>query len=168
MQVAPLLATKCATPLGSLTLITDEQVVLAAGFSSLEELRTKLADADGSREIKRSKSLSWLTDLVVDYFEGDIDAFNSLKVRQPGNEFSQSAWRAMRKIRSGTVISYATLAKRAGSPSAVRAAGTACGRNAIAPIIPCHRIIRTDGTLGNYGYGLSKKRWLLRHEGAID
>ncbi len=60
------------------------------------------------------------------------------------------------------------LAQKAGSPAAVRAAGTACGRNAIAPIIPCHRIIRSDGSLGNYGYGVGKKSWLLRHEGAID
>jgi methylated-DNA-[protein]-cysteine S-methyltransferase len=50
----------------------------------------------------------------------------------------------------------------------VRAAGTACGRNAIAPFIPCHRIIRSDGAIGNYGYGSAKKIWLLRHEKAID
>ena len=74
----------------------------------------------------------------------------------------------MRKIPSGKVITYQTLARKAGSPAAVRAAGTACGRNAIAPIIPCHRIIRSDGSLGNYGYGVGKKSWLLRHEGAID
>jgi methylated-DNA-[protein]-cysteine S-methyltransferase len=65
-------------------------------------------------------------------------------------------------------MSYAQLAEQAGSPAAVRAAGSACGRNVIAPLIPCHRIIRSDGTLGNYGYGAEKKSWLLRHEGAID
>jgi methylated-DNA-[protein]-cysteine S-methyltransferase len=114
--------------------------------------------------------LQWLTDLVEDYFDGDINAFDGsdLKVRQAGSDFSQRAWRAMRKIRTGKVISYAELAAKIGSPAAVRAAGSACGRNAIAPMIPCHRIIRSDGTLGNYGYGLDKKSWLLRHEGAIE
>ncbi len=74
----------------------------------------------------------------------------------------------MRKIPAGKVITYADLAAKSGSPAAVRAAGSACGRNAIAPIIPCHRIIRSDGSLGNYGYGIRKKEWLLRHEGVTD
>ena len=112
--------------------------------------------------------MQWLLDAVADYFDGDIDAFDRLQVRQPGSAFSQKAWRAMRKIPSGKIITYSQLAAKAGSPAAVRAAGTACGRNAIAPIIPCHRIIRSDGSLGNYGYGVSKKSWLLRHEGAIE
>lgn len=163
----PLLHTKVATPIGSLHLISDEQVLVAAGFSSVAELKTKLSSDDAKRAIKAGTNLKWLTEIVENYFDGDFDAFNTLKVRQPGNEFSQNAWRAMRKIPSGKVISYATLAKRAGSPAAVRAAGTACGRNAIAPIIPCHRIVRSDGKLGNYGYGVSKKEWLLRHEQAI-
>lgn len=88
-------------------------------------------------------------------------------MRQPGASFSQAAWKAMRKVRAGKVISYADLAKRAGSPEAVRAAGTACGKNLIAPIIPCHRIVKTGGALGNYGYGLDSKEWLLRHEGFL-
>ena len=73
----------------------------------------------------------------------------------------------MRKIPAGKTWSYAELAKRAGSVDAVRAAGSACARNLIAPIIPCHRVVKTGGALGNYGYGLEVKEWFLRHEGAL-
>jgi len=73
----------------------------------------------------------------------------------------------MRKVKGGKVLSYADLADRAGSPAAVRAAGSACAKNAIALVVPCHRIVKTGGALGNYAYGLSKKEWLLRHEGAL-
>lgn len=70
----------------------------------------------------------------------------------------------MMKVKAGKVISYAELAERAGSPAAVRAAGSACAKNAIVLIVPCHRIVKTGGALGNYAYGLDKKGWLLRHE----
>ena len=73
----------------------------------------------------------------------------------------------MRKIPVGKTMSYAEIAKRAGSPDAVRAAGSACARNLIAPIVPCHRVVKSGGALGNYGYGLESKEWLLRHEGAL-
>jgi methylated-DNA-[protein]-cysteine S-methyltransferase len=73
----------------------------------------------------------------------------------------------MRKVKGGKVLSYADLADRAGSPAAVRAAGSACAKNAIVLVVPCHRIVKTGGALGNYAYGLVKKEWLLRHEGAL-
>jgi methylated-DNA-[protein]-cysteine S-methyltransferase len=73
----------------------------------------------------------------------------------------------MRKVSPGKLISYAELAKRAGSPDAVRAAGSACARNLVALVVPCHRIVKTGGNLGNYAYGLKAKEWLLRHEGAL-
>ena len=164
----PLTQVTTKTPLGSLYLICDEQILIAAGFSNFAALHEKLSIEDRGRKIFVGKNTRWLTDIVADYFDGDLDAFNSLEVRQPGSGFSQKAWRAMRRIPSGKVITYSNLAQKVGSPAAVRAAGTACGRNAIAPIIPCHRIIRSDGTVGNYGYGVQKKIWLLRHEGAIE
>ena len=73
----------------------------------------------------------------------------------------------MKKVKAGKVISYSELAKRAGSPAAVRAAGSACAKNAIVLIVPCHRIVKIGGALGNYAYGLEKKEWLLRHEGVL-
>jgi methylated-DNA-[protein]-cysteine S-methyltransferase len=73
----------------------------------------------------------------------------------------------MRKVKAGKVISYSELAERAGSPTAVRAAGSACAKNAIVLVVPCHRIVKSGGALGNYAYGLNKKEWLLRHEAAL-
>ena len=100
-------------------------------------------------------------------FRSDIAAINGISVRQDGENFSQASWRAMRKVAAGKTISYADLAKRAGSPEAVRAAGSACARNLIALVVPCHRIVKSGGQLGNYAYGLKSKEWLLRHENAI-
>ena len=71
----------------------------------------------------------------------------------------------MRKISAGKTMSYSDIAERAGSPAAVRAAGSACANNAIMLVVPCHRVVKTGGALGNYAYGVSKKEWLLRHEG---
>jgi methylated-DNA-[protein]-cysteine S-methyltransferase len=163
----PLLLTAIATPVGSLNIIADQHVVLAANLSSLKSLKESLSTQDAQQEIKSVSRIPIISDLIKDYFDGDIEALNSLEVRQPGAPFSQAAWKAMKKVKAGSVISYADLAKRAGSPSAVRAAGSACAKNAIVLIVPCHRIVKTGGALGNYAYGLNKKEWLLRHEGAL-
>ena len=77
----------------------------------------------------------------------------------------QSCWKELRKIKGGKVLSYAQLAKNAGNAKAVRAAGSACAKNLIAPFVPCHRVIKTSGEIGNYGFGVSLKRALLEHEG---
>jgi len=155
------------TPIGSLNLIADQHILLAANFSTLKALKESLSADDSIREIKSVAKIPVITDLINDYFDGDIAAINSIQVRQPGAPFSQAAWKAMKKVRPGKVISYSDLAERAGSPAAIRAAGSACAKNAIVLVVPCHRIVKTGGALGNYAYGLSKKEWLLNHEGAL-
>ncbi len=160
-------ASTLKTPVGTLYLIADDQVLLGAGFISLEYLIKKLDDKDSEREIKNIKQIAKISDLIFDYFDGDLTAINSIEVRQPGAKFSQNVWKSLRKIPVGKTWSYAELAKKSGSPDAVRAAGTACGNNLIAPIIPCHRVVKSGGALGNYGYGVKIKEWLLRHEGAL-
>jgi methylated-DNA-[protein]-cysteine S-methyltransferase len=162
-----LLLSSLSTPIGNLNLIADQHIVLAANLSTLKALKESLGGDDSAHEIKSVAKIPVITDLINDYFDGDISALNSLQVRQPGAPFSQAAWKAMKKVKPGTAISYADLAERAGSPAAVRAAGSACAKNAIVLIVPCHRIVKTGGALGNYAYGLSKKEWLLRHEGAL-
>jgi len=89
-------------------------------------------------------------------------------VRQPGGAFQQQVWDVMRRIPPGQTWSYAELAAKAGNPDAARAAGSACARNLVAPFVPCHRVVRTDGSLGGYYYGLDVKEWLLAHEGRPD
>ena len=163
----PLLLSTVTTPIGNLNLIADEHILLAANLSSLKALKESLSQEDSKKEIKSVSRIPIVTDLIGDYFDGDISAMDAIHVRQPGASFSQAAWKAMKKVKAGKVISYGELAERAGSPAAVRAAGSACAKNAIVLIVPCHRIVKTGGALGNYAYGLDKKEWLLRHEGAL-
>ncbi|MFM7623992.1 MAG: methylated-DNA--[protein]-cysteine S-methyltransferase [Actinomycetota bacterium] len=155
------------TPIGTLFLISHEHMLLASGFSNFKELSNQLEVEDQVRESKEVKRIPIVSDLIEDYLQGDLKALDGISVRQPGERFSQSAWKAMRKVSPGNTISYGELAKKAGSPDAVRAAGSACARNLIALVVPCHRIVKTGGALGNYAYGLDVKEWLLRHEGAL-
>ena len=155
------------TPVGNIYLIADSGILIAAGFKSLNSLQNRLSPSDKLRKIEPIEKIPKISKLIDYYFEGRLDALNLIQVRQPGAQFSQKVWKVMRAIPVGMTISYAQLAKKAGSPAAFRAAGTACGNNLIAPIIPCHRIIKSDGTLGNYGYGVAIKEKLLRLEGAI-
>ncbi len=162
-----LFITTSKTPIGNLNLIADEHVLLGANLSNISALKAGLDVADQIREIKVVKSIPIISDLISDYFDGDISAINGISVRQPGATFSQAAWKVMRKVKAGAVISYADLADRAGSSAAVRAAGSACAKNGIMLVVPCHRIVKSGGALGNYAYGVNKKEWLLRHEGAL-
>ena len=155
------------TPVGNIYLIADNGILIAAGFKSMNSLQNRLSPSDKLRKIEPIEKIPKISKLIDNYFEGHLDALNLIQVRQPGAQFSQKVWKVMRAIPVGMTISYAQLAKKAGSPAAFRAAGTACGNNLIAPIIPCHRIIKSDGTLGNYGYGVAIKEKLLRLEGAI-
>ena len=162
-----LLRTTLKTPVGALSLISREHILIAAGFTSQDELLSSISKQDRQLESKKVSQIPIISDLVSDYFDGDLRALDGIKVDQEGEKFSQSAWRVMRKISPGRNLTYADLAKRAGSEDAVRAAGSACARNLIALVVPCHRIVKTGGALGNYAYGLKYKQWLLSHEGAL-
>lgn len=101
------------------------------------------------------------------YFSGEIGALDTVPVELNGTPFQKNVWQALRRIPSGTTISYAELAKRIGDPAAVRAVGTANGANPVAVIVPCHRVIGSNGRLTGYGGGLDRKQWLLEHEGVV-
>ena len=161
----PLLISQFKSPIGVLNLIADDQVLLGLNLSNVKALKEGLSQDDYQKGFKEVSKIAVITDLLSDYFAGDIDAINGIVVRQPGAQFSQAAWKAMRKVKAGKTLSYADLADRSGSIAAVRAAGSACAKNAIALVVPCHRIVKTGGALGNYAYGVNKKEWLLRHEG---
>ncbi|RYD87917.1 MAG: methylated-DNA--[protein]-cysteine S-methyltransferase, partial [Sphingomonadales bacterium] len=82
-----------------------------------------------------------------------------------GTAFQEAVWNALRAIPAGETLSYAQLAAAAGNPGAVRAAGTACGANPVAIVVPCHRVQRADGSVGGYAWGPDRKRALLKREG---
>ena len=162
-----LLITSRSTPIGTLNLIADGELLLGANLSSVRALKDGLDSIYKGSDFREVSRIPIISDLISDYFDGDTTAINAIKVSQPGGSFSQSAWKSMRKVRPGKVISYAQLAENSGSPKAIRAAGSACAKNAIVLVVPCHRIVKTGGALGNYAYGISKKEWLLRHEGLL-
>jgi methylated-DNA-[protein]-cysteine S-methyltransferase len=101
------------------------------------------------------------------YFQGSPTDFAALPLDPQGTPFQLRVWQELRRIPRGQAISYKELAERVGKPKACRAVGQANGRNPIPLIIPCHRVIAADGGLGGYSSGLERKRWLLRHEGAM-
>ena len=106
-----------------------------------------------------------LEDILGRYFGGNLAALDTVPVELNGTPFQKRVWQALRRIPFGSTISYAELARRIGSPSAIRAVGTANGANPVAVIVPCHRVIGSDGSLTGYGGGLDRKQWLLSHEG---
>ena len=104
-------------------------------------------------------------DQLAEYFGGDRREFD-LPLAPRGTDFEKRVWEHLRKIPHGKTISYRELAARVGNPSAYRAVGRANGRNPIAIVIPCHRVIGVDGSLTGYGGGISLKAALLKHEEA--
>lgn len=157
--------TKVMTPIGTFTIVGRGKTVLASGFTeNADELISLMhpylraaADADGDLEP--------VTDAVTAYFDGDVHAIDTVDVEQrSGGKFLEHAWDTLRAVEPGESVTYTDLAEKAGRPSAIRGAAQACARNSAALFVPCHRIIRTDGSLGGYRWGLDAKRWLLAHE----
>lgn len=158
--------TTLTTPVGPWTATVDERgVVVAAGFCDAVTLLARLGRGPDDAGVTHVADLGPVTAAMRSYLAGDADALHGLDVRQPGGEFQQQVWQRMREIPPGQTWTYAQLASKSGRSAAVRAVGTACARNLVAPIVPCHRVVRSDGSLGGYYYGLSTKRWLLTHEG---
>ena len=158
-----LTATTEPTPYGLMTIISSGRTVHVAAFDQpIDGLRAKLPSHLRAVEVRDDDSDAAAA--LRAYLAGDVDALDSVTVEQPGGEYHSAVWRVMRMIPPGTTVSYAELAARAGAPRAVRAAASACARNAACLFVPCHRVVRSDGTLGGYFYGLDTKRRLLEHE----
>jgi methylated-DNA-[protein]-cysteine S-methyltransferase len=101
-----------------------------------------------------------------DYFAGGLNLLDGIRVDTGGTPFQRRVWQVLRTIPAGQAWSYLDVARRVGAPDAVRAVGAANGANPVAIVVPCHRVIGSDGRLTGYGGGLDRKRWLLAHEGA--
>ncbi|MFZ0324813.1 MAG: methylated-DNA--[protein]-cysteine S-methyltransferase [Actinomycetes bacterium] len=153
------------TPVAPWTVVVDpDGVVIASGFSSEADTLARLTDEQRALGVRRVRDLGGVMRAMESYLGGEVDALDDVPVSQPGGPFQQQVWTAMRGIVAGQTWSYAELATKAGRPAATRAVGTACARNLVAPFVPCHRVVKSDGTLGGYYYGLPVKEWLLRHE----
>ncbi len=172
--VGALLAATYRTPAGPITVVVDPHAAGDLGpaeygavvVSTFSDLDSALERLPGHGDIRPRSTVPFVRDVLQRYADGDLNALEDISVMQPGGPFQQQAWRAMRTIRAGSVDTYAGLARRAGAPRAARAAGTVCSTNLVAPFIPCHRVVASNG-LGGYGYGLDIKIALLEHEGVL-
>jgi O-6-methylguanine DNA methyltransferase len=159
--------TKVDSPVGALYLAATKKGLAFLDFSkSKAEFQRRISKAYPSANLVESKeSLSAALEDLKRYWKGDTGrpktAFDL-----SGTKFQKDVWKALMTIPVGKVISYGALAKKVGKPKASRAVGAAVGRNPVSILIPCHRVIASDGTLCGYGGGLAKKAKLLSHEGA--
>jgi methylated-DNA-[protein]-cysteine S-methyltransferase len=158
------------TPAGPFTTVVDaDGAVLAAGWTAdLAELRPQVAAGLWPADLPTCPELGAVTKAVLAYHDGDLTATDEIEVRQRSGEFREHAWRVLRTVPPGKPITYTEYAALAGRPAAVRAAAGACAYNAAALFVPCHRVLRTDGTLGGFRWGLPVKQWLLDHEDTIN
>jgi len=145
------------SPLGPLLLGAEEGALTLLWMSSLPERPRGAVDA-------RDRAVLASTGEQLDaYFCGDLTDFD-LPLAPRGTPFQQRVWEALVGIPFGETVSYGSLATRLGRPGAARAVGLANGSNPISIIIPCHRVIGSDGRLTGYGGGIDRKAWLLDHE----
>jgi methylated-DNA-[protein]-cysteine S-methyltransferase len=157
------------TAIGQMLVVADEQERLRAlGWDDFEaRLQRQLTTQYGSRlELQSGPISSVVRDALHAYLEGKLDAIDTIPVETGGTVFQRAVWQELRRIPPGTTMSYRDLATRIDRPKAVRAVGHANGANPICIVVPCHRLIGSDGSLTGYGGGLPRKRWLLNHEGA--
>ncbi|MGP8001072.1 MAG: methylated-DNA--[protein]-cysteine S-methyltransferase [Streptosporangiaceae bacterium] len=165
----PILSVVLDTPIGPLGLLAHDGRLVGGGFTAHPaELHTRLHRSLRGLPLRPAPAgeLPWLAKPVHSYFAGELQALDGIPVYQPGTPGRQALWAALRAVPPGRTVSYTELAARAGSPHAPRAAGAACALNLIAPVVPCHRAVGSSGRLTGYYYGVHRKAWLLRHEGA--
>jgi len=156
--------TMVASPIGTLHVTADGNGRLVSIDIGANGTAT---DADASHG-SVSAVLEPTVSALLRYFEGELGAIDDLEVApQRGTDFQRSVWEVLRTIPTGETMSYAELAVAVGRPMSFRAVGSANGANPIPIVVPCHRVVNTDGGLGGYAYGLDMKRWLLSHEGAL-
>ncbi len=159
---------RIATPIGELAVVADSAGRLRAMDWTEQDAGMRrllrLHYGEDRFSLTPAANPGGLSAAITGYFAGDLLAIDGLPVATGGTEFQRTVWRALRRIPCGETLSYAALARRIGRPAAVRAVGLANGSNPISIVVPCHRVIGSDGSLTGYGGGIERKRWLLAHE----
>jgi methylated-DNA-[protein]-cysteine S-methyltransferase len=153
-----------STPDGPFTVLEDEAGhVLASGWTAEPaEVLARIADRHRPAVVVPLAVSS--APAVEAYYDGDVEAVLRVPVRQFGTALFTEGWRQLRRVRAGDVLTYTQLAAAMGRPDAVRAAASVCARNAPALFVPCHRVLRSDGTLSGFAWGVDVKRSLLERE----
>jgi methylated-DNA-[protein]-cysteine S-methyltransferase len=149
------------SPIDRLILASDGAALVGVWMANASP-----ADANWSRRTGDDDILAQTRTQLEEYFDGRRRVFE-VPLAPNGTDFQRSVWTALMQIPFGTTISYGELARRLGKEAAIRAVGAANGRNPIPVIVPCHRVIGSDGSLTGFGGGLPRKKWLLQHENAL-
>ncbi|MGW8481795.1 methylated-DNA--[protein]-cysteine S-methyltransferase [Microbacterium sp. NPDC055903] len=152
------------TPDGPFTILVDERRrVLASGWTEdVERILGRITAKNRPDRVAEGRTDA--AEAVAAYYAGDLAAIDDVAVSQSGTDLQARGWQALRRIAPGAPLTYTELAAAIGEPRAVRAAASICARNAPALFVPCHRVLRTDGTLGGFAWGLDVKRSLLARE----
>ena len=156
-----LATTRLQTPIGELRLAANQDGLLAVLFPVDPYELPALQGAARARA-----HLSDVCTALEEYFAGQRTTFEGLKLAPSGTEFQLQVWNALSRIPFGQTATYAGMAKRIGRPSAVRAVGHANGQNPLPIIVPCHRVVGSNGALTGFAGGIPTKKWLLEFEGA--
>lgn len=157
------IAQTLATADGPFSIIEGERGVLASGWTAdLDAVLGRIPASLRPEAIELGSTAA--SAAVLSYYDGDLSAIDEVPVEQIGGVFRTAAWKALRRISPGAPLTYTAFAELTGSPRAVRAAASACATNAPALFVPCHRVLRTDGTMGGFAWGTEVKRSLLARE----
>ena len=149
------------SPIGRLTIFADGEGITEIRFPNNS---TPLSPANELASAQDNHYLTLTIEQLTAYFEGRLKVFD-LPLSLRGTDFQRSVWAQLQKVAHGTTASYGEIASAIGKPKAARAVGMANNKNKIPIVIPCHRIIGSDGSLAGFAGGLDTKRWLLEHEG---
>lgn len=159
------------SPLGAILLVTDaNNTVRALDFVDHQSrLQRVLRQHYGEVALTEKQAPTEIADALARYFQGEWETLSSLRTATAGSELQRGVWAALRRIPAGQTTTYGKIAKDLGfdDPRAAIQVGAANGSNPIAIIVPCHRVIASNGDLKGYAWGLHRKRWLLGHEKAI-
>ncbi len=162
-----ILISRLTTPIGPMFICSTEKGICLLEFTNRKMLETQFKNLQKRLNTKiiagENKFIVQAKKEIKEYFEGKRKIFN-VKLDYPGTEFQKSVWEALLKIPYGKTISYQAQAKSIGNEKAVRAVANANGNNRISIIIPCHRVIGSNGKLTGYGGGIERKKWLLDFE----
>ncbi|MCX8056892.1 MAG: methylated-DNA--[protein]-cysteine S-methyltransferase [Ignavibacteria bacterium] len=146
------------SPIGVIEIVANQKGITRIDFVNN---KSKRKSDEPSNEI-----LDECVKQLDEYFKGQRKTFN-LNLNLIGTEFQKRVWQELLKIPFGKTLSYRDVANRIKNPKAVRAVGQAIGKNPISIVVPCHRVIGSDGSLTGYASGLKRKEWLLKHEGIL-
>jgi methylated-DNA-[protein]-cysteine S-methyltransferase len=156
------------SPVGVVAVVTDGANLRAVDFEGYEDRLHRLLTSHYENYTLHSEPTPGdAVSRLKAYFSGDLHAIDGLATETNGSPFQQRVWAALREIPAGTTVSYGTIARRIGQPTASRAVGLANGSNPIAIVVPCHRVVGANQSLTGYGGGIERKQWLLEHEGAL-